>query len=250
MKTRLLIALVSLLLAGCGSNGTLNLTPSATAISEGETSTISAALLTPANVAPNIQQKVELESDDDAAVFPGGRKASFNTTAGAGSATVTAAKVDRNTTVTISGNWVIDYGWDPTDDTTVEVRPPKVESPKNGQSYILVAPSVTPSWTYVYEITSRDTGGGNPVGIKGCTLQFNVPVTVTVIEATNATIGAITVTPNNNGNNQWYLSGGPTFVTLKIQVVAADASPDGTATVTCHGEDSHNYVTTVTGPKP
>jgi hypothetical protein len=245
MKTRFLPLLVPLLLCGCAQSVVLS--PSPATLHATQTSTISVQLMN-GNVAPNIAQTVELETES-AAPFGSSLTTTIRTTAGAGSAVVTAAVVDRNTTVTIEGEWEV-VGWNPSGSTTVEVLPPIVESPKIGESYIAVSPSASPSWTYVYDITSR-SAGGVPPDLTGCTITFAVPVTLTLVQATNPLIGAITLTPSSNADGTvWYMGGGATFQNLIVQAVVADGSPGGTTTVTGHEGATTSYVATVTGPQP
>lgn len=245
MKTRFLPLLVPLLLCGCAQNVVMS--PNPYSLHATESSTISVQLLN-GNAPPAVAQTVELETES-AAPFAGGLTATITATAGAGSAVVTAAVVDRNTIVTIEGEWVV-VGWNPTGSTTVQVLPPIVESPRIGQSYIAVSPSVTPSWTYVYDITSRSAGGAPP-DLTGCTITFAVPVTLTVVRATNPLVGAITLTPSSNADGTvWYVGGGATFQNLMVRAVVADGSPGGTTTVTGHEGATTSYVATVTGPQP
>jgi hypothetical protein len=257
MKAKLLsLAMLPLLLGGCNKVA-VKATPAV--LYSTQMSTIEVELRNSSNALPNIAQSVILTSSDPAvAGFSADpltvRSGTPGATPGPGiaTATLTAGTVNEDKEVTIDAEWDGSGGMWPDKHGTakVTVRPSIADSPRNGDRYVSVLPSIVPRWKFTYEIQSRSSAGA-PVDLKGCTFAFQVPVTMKLIKATNssAAVGDITLTVAPGANTSFYIGGGATFVTMIVEATAADASLGGTTTITAHGDDNHDYVIPIGGPQ-
>ena len=271
MKTRLLLALASLLLAGC--DFTVTLVPSATVLYQGDTATIGITLKNKTNLFQT-QSQVTLTSNNPAVVFVPPAPAAAtqtsivivnspsSTTPGMASDTITATAVTHDTPVTIKGVWRFPPGNDPDNSVVVTVRPPRGISPPNGTNYLEVLPSVS-GQTFTYEITAKDTAGGTPPPLVHCDLQFTAPVAVTLISAVDASGTAVPFKAVQMPNYRWRVWIPPpspppatpnpnpvTFFKLVVQAVSSDTGPGGTTMFTAEQPDGYKYITSTVGPLP
>lgn len=260
MKTRLLLlALVPLLLGGCGSGFQLSLNPVPTVVRPTGTSVLTVGLKN--GTGPWMPTtKVTLKSDNAALTFtPVGsppstpRKDVEMITGATSTKTLVAGMVDHDTEVTIDGEWhrtfIIRNVYA---STTVTVRPPIVDSQQYNGNYINVDPSVVPAaedeWTYTYVITGNGGGSGSPLSLVSCNLKLQVDARVTATGISAQSGQPIGIIADPWPNTEWFIHGGVNFASLIITVTTKQGKPGGTASINCHGADNHDYVTTATGP--
>jgi hypothetical protein len=253
MWLRTIVTALAPLLASACSDSTITSERSPKDIYEGESSTITAKLRTN-DQPPSISQRVTFKVTGTAADFNGQLNTTVRSaTDGTATAQLIAKRVDRDTDVPVKSEWEDSTGllsWDLTHEVTVVVHPKKAQSPKIGEHYIEVIPSVTGALKYRYEIQARTSdSSGSPPDLRSCTFKFEAPVTMTSISATHGTTSLTAQNPVRVAPDDWHVSGGADFTTLVVEATASDASPGGTATITClAGNDS--FEAKPTGPKP
>lgn len=247
--TALPLALVG---TGCQAANTISASAMPTQIHSGQTSTITATLAPAGGTAPNTAQAVTFTVDAHAK-FGSSLSASGTTPARGLTATasLTADPVTQDQTATVTVEWENGTGWgswDPTGTTTVTIRPAIAASTRNGDEYFDVHPSVTPRWTFRYEIFSRNAAGGAPPDLINCTITFTVNIDSVTAPAATGSIGSITastvaITPNT----AWRVTTGAPFQQLTIVATEDDVSPGGNATIECQTANGP-LTATVTGP--